>query len=95
MESKSTVPYLLFYGSYPTVVGEKLNWRVAHPAGSSSDVHRFTGHETCLRRNEALTINKESSPLKVFNICFTAVSTLLGTSTIYRKQQGCPQVYWV
>jgi hypothetical protein len=42
---------------------------------------------------EALTINKESSPLKVLKICFTAVSTLLGTSTIYRKQQGCPQVY--
>jgi hypothetical protein len=76
----------VFHSSYPTVVGEKLNWRLAHPAGSSSDVHRFAGHETCLRRSKDLTINKESSPLKVFRICFTAVSTLLGTSTIYRKQ---------
>jgi hypothetical protein len=63
-----------------------LNWRLAHPAGSSSNVHRFTGHETCLRRSEAVTINKESSSLKVFMICFAAVSTLLGTSTINRKQ---------
>jgi hypothetical protein len=53
MELKSAEPYLLFHGSYPTVVGEKLNWRVAHSAESSSNVHRFTGHETLLRGNEA------------------------------------------
>jgi hypothetical protein len=66
MESDSLSLTMLFHGSYPTVVGEKLNWRLAHPAGSSSNVHRFTGHETCLKRSEALTINKESSSLKVF-----------------------------
>jgi hypothetical protein len=38
-----------------SVVGEKLNWGLEQHAGGSRYTHRFTGHETGLRKSEALT----------------------------------------
>jgi hypothetical protein len=70
-----------------TSVGENLNWGLQQSAGSTRDSHRCTGHAIGLRKSEALTINKESSPLSVVMLCFTAVIPLLGKRPVLVRSQ--------
>jgi hypothetical protein len=72
-------------GRWP--VGEELNWGLPQCAGSSRDSHRFTGHETGLRKSEALTVNKESSPLNIFMLCFTAVKNTEEEGSVGEKSK--------
>jgi hypothetical protein len=51
-------------------VGGKSNWGLQQHAGSS--------RERGLRKNEALTIDKDSSPLSIVMLCFIAVIPVLG-----------------
>jgi hypothetical protein len=43
-------------------VGEKSYWGLQQCVGSSSDAQIFAGHERGLRKSEAATTDKESSP---------------------------------
>jgi hypothetical protein len=54
-----------------------LNWGLQQHAGSSRNAHRYTGLETGMRKSEALITDKDSSPLSVVILCFTAVIPLL------------------
>jgi hypothetical protein len=61
---------------------EKSNWGLPQCAGSSRDVHRFTGHEGGLRKSEVPTTDKQSSPLSIYMLYLTAVIPLVGKQPV-------------
>jgi hypothetical protein len=51
------------------------------------DVHRSTGHERGLWKSEALTTDKESSPLSTCMLYFTAAFPVLGKKPVLVRSQ--------